>query len=161
MTLHFTALEMDLVEGFQNGAADANGQPPERHISDGSGLPCRHCLEDIERGEPYLIPALRPFPALQPYAELGPIFLHAHSCLRYAPQTGLPKLFASRKTALIKGYSQDNRVKYGTGRIVGTAHLLDNAGDIFQTPDVGYIHVRSAHNNCYTCRIDKAGHIRV
>ena len=110
MTPHCTTLETDLVEGFQNGVADATGQPPERHISDGSGL---------------------------------------------------PKLFASRKTALIKGYSQDNRIKYGTGRIVDTAHLLDNAGDIFQTPDVAYIHVRSAHNNCLTCRIDKTGQIQV
>ncbi len=155
MDIQFTALETNLVESFQRGGADANGQTPERRISDGSGLPCRHCLSEIEAGAPYLILALRPFPDLHPYAELGPIFLHAETCPRHRPDDGLPDVLANRDTALIKGYGTDNRIKYGTGRIVAAAEIAAGAADIFQAQDVAYIHVRSATNNCYTCRIDR------
>ena len=50
---------------------------PERQVSDGSAVPCRHCLSDVAAGEPFLILAHRPFPEAQPYAETGPIFLRA------------------------------------------------------------------------------------
>ncbi len=56
--------------------------PPERRTSNGVGVPCRHCLRNVEAGRDYLILAYRPFPALQPYAETGPIFLHAEPCER-------------------------------------------------------------------------------
>jgi hypothetical protein len=48
----FVSMPTDQVRAFQAGAPDANGQPPERHISDGDGLPCRHCQQDIGPGEP-------------------------------------------------------------------------------------------------------------
>jgi hypothetical protein len=62
---------------FQAGGLDAYGLKPERHRSDGNGIPCRHCLRNVEAGEDYLVLAYRPFPSLQPYAETGPIFLHS------------------------------------------------------------------------------------
>ena len=155
MNIQFTALDSDLVDKFRGGTADANGQVPEREISDGSGLPCRHCLKDIEAGAPYLVLALRPFPVLQPYAELGPIFLHAEQCERHLPQPGLPDVLAVRETALIKGYGKNDRIKYGTGRIIPTAEIPSAAVDLFEDGEVAYIHVHSAQNNCYTCRIDR------
>ena len=155
MTVQFSALDSDLVRRLQAGAVDANGQVPERRQSDGSGLPCRHCLQEIEAGDAYLILALRPFPDLHPYAELGPVFLHADACAAYHPDGTLPAVLENRKTALIKGYSDDNRIKYGTGQIVETGAIPAAAADIFKDPEIAYIHVRSAQNNCYTCRIDR------
>lgn len=38
------------VRACQSGGADANGQPVERHVSDGDGTPCRHCLQMIAKG---------------------------------------------------------------------------------------------------------------
>ena len=73
----FIALATETVRTLQAGAADANGQAPERQVSDGSAVPCRHCLSDVAAGEPFLILAHRPFPEAQPYAETGPIFLRA------------------------------------------------------------------------------------
>ena len=156
MDIQFTALETDLVETIRDGGADANGQVPERHVSDGSGLPCRHCLKEIEAGAPCPILAHRPFDDLHPYAELGPIFLHAETCPRHETDDGLPEVLINRHSALIKGYGTDNRIKYGTGKIVETQDIAANASEIFQASDVSYIHVRSAQNNCYTCRIDRA-----
>ena len=97
MTEHrFIALSTEAVRNLQAGAADANGQAPERDISDGSGLPRRHCLSDVAAGEPFLVLAHRPFPEAQPYAETGPIFLHAEPCERHGEGTEVPALFLSR-----------------------------------------------------------------
>lgn len=106
--IRFIAMPTADVRGFQAGASDAYGMAPERRISDGGGIPCRHCLDDVAEGEAYLILAHRPFPELQPYAETGPIFLHAA------------------------------------------------AAEILGRDDVAYVHVRSALNNCYTCRVERA-----
>jgi hypothetical protein len=152
----FKAMPTAEARHFQSGGADANGQTPERHVSDGDGVPCRHCLEDVAKGEGYLILAYRPFPGPQPYAETGPIFLHAEPCERAADAHHIPPPLARRKAHLIKGYGANDRIVYGTGQVVASADLEIAAADILARPDVAYVHVRSALNNCYTCRIDRA-----
>ena len=153
-TLRFIALPTDAVRALQAGALDANGQLPERRHSSGSGVPCRHCLSQVASGEPYLVLAYRPFPAPQPYAEIGPIFLHAAGCARYTPETSIPPMFLARETLLVRGYGADDRIVYGTGRIVPTTELAPAASALLQRPEVAYVHARSASNNCYQCRIE-------
>ena len=155
MSIRIVALETSLVEGLQNGGLDANGHKPERHISQGGMVPCRHCLSDIAAGEPYLILAHRPFPTAQPYAEQGPIFLHAESCRRHTDGGELPAMFLDRKHYLIRGYDADDRIVYGTGTIVAPTEMPRAAERMFGDDRVAYIHVRSASNNCYQARIDR------
>ena len=154
--LRFLAIPSETTSDFRAGSNDANGQPPERQISDGSGLPCRHCLTDIRRGEPFLILAYRPFPEPQPYAEVGPIFLHADACDRYVEEAEVPPMFLDMAQLLIRGYDNDDRIIYGTGQIVATANLSEATANLLERPQVAYIHVRSASNNCFQCRIERA-----
>jgi hypothetical protein len=153
--VRFTALPTGLVRAWRAGAPDANGMAPEHAVSDGGGNPCRHCLHDIAQGRAMLVLAHRPFPALQPYAETGPIFVCAGDCPRWHGE-GLPPIFAARPAVLIKGYGADDRIAYGTGRIVPGPELARAAAALFDDPRVVYVHARSATNNCYTCRIDPA-----
>ena len=154
-TIRFNAMPTELARAYQNGALDANGQLPERHISDGDGVPCRHCLQDVAAGEPYLILAYRPFPEVQPYAELGPIFLHAEACERYSESEQVPPVVVRSQRMLIRGYNAQNRIVYGTGQIVPVETIHNAAAALFERPEIAYIHVRSASNNCYSCRIDR------
>jgi hypothetical protein len=156
MSIRISALETALVRSLQNGGLDANGHRPERHVSPGGMMPCRHCLADIAEGEPYLILALRPFPKAQPYAEQGPIFLHAGPCERHPDSAAMPALFRERPAYLIRGYGADDRIVYGTGRMVAPAEMPRAAEAMFADARVAYIHVRSASNNCYQARIDRA-----
>lgn len=152
----FVSLPTDLARAYQDGGVDANGQAPEVHISDGDGVPCRHCQDDVAAGERYLILNHRPFPAPQPYAETGPIFLHADQCPRYPEVADLPPVFARRKLFLLKGYNEQDRIVYGTGQLVPPTEIASAAAAIFVRDDVAYIHARSATNNCFQCRIDRA-----
>jgi len=156
MLLRYVALPTDRVRALQAGAADDYGRVPERHISDGDGMPCRHCLKNIEAGKEYLILAYRPFPALQPYAETGPIFLHAEECER-APETDvMPAMFKATPDYILRGYSEDDRIVYGSGAVVPTHMICGRAYELLQRPEIAYVHMRSARNNCYQCRIERA-----
>ena len=73
-TLRFIAMSTSEARHFQSGGADAYDLKPERRVSDGDGVPCRHCLKDVAVGEDYLVLAYRPFQVLQPYAETGADF---------------------------------------------------------------------------------------
>lgn len=156
MTIRFQALPTNEVRALQNGAADAYGLSPERRISDGDGVPCRHCLGNVAKGEGYLVLAYRPFPDLQPYAETGPIFLHANECQRATETAALPELFTRTKDYILRGYSADNRIVYGTGAVTPTSEIAVRAAELLARTDVAYVHMRSAKNNCYQCRIEHA-----
>ncbi|MEO1107194.1 MAG: DUF1203 domain-containing protein [Pseudomonadota bacterium] len=149
-----TALPTDEVRTLQQGGPDAYGVTPEHAVSTGAGNPCRHCLQNIPEGAPMLVLAHRPFAATHPYAETGPIFLCAEPCERYEGDE-LPEILTSSPDYLIKGYGQDDRIVYGTGVITPTDQIGAKVKDIFDRPDVAYIHVRSARNNCYQARIDR------
>jgi hypothetical protein len=155
MPVTFEALPTEAVRALRNGGVDAYGRRPERKVSDGGGVPCRHCMRNVAAGEPYLVLAYRPFPELQPYAETGPIFLHADECERAEPGAGLPEILAS-PDYIVRGYGGDDRIVYGTGAVVPTADIADRAEALLARDDVAYVHVRSARNNCYQCRIDAA-----
>jgi Protein of unknown function (DUF1203) len=155
MPIRFVALDTDLVRGWQAGLPDANGQTPERAVSDGQGIPCRHTLAMVPKGEPFLILAHRPFPAPQPYAEVGPIFVHAEPRPQGGGSDRIPSFLDSPRY-IIRGYGADDRIIYGTGQIVQTPEIPAAAAAMFENGKVRYIHVRSASNNCYHCRIDRA-----
>lgn len=149
-----TALPTEIVRALQDGGPDAHGQTPERAVSDGGANPCRHCLKYIPAGAEMLILAHRPFPAAQPYAETGPIFLCADHCQRHQGED-LPEVLERAPDYLIKGYSADHRIVYGTGIVIPQAEMMARAKAIFADERVDYIHIRSSRNNCYQARIDR------
>lgn len=155
MTLKIIALDSERVKALRSGAADANGQPAERSVSDGDGNPCRHCLAEIEGGAPMLILAYRPFTTLQPYAELGPIFLCADECRRHAQHDGIPSLYRARKM-LMRGYDCNERILYGSGQVIDMRDVEAQAQRLFERSDLAFIHLRSPDNNCYHFRLERA-----
>ncbi|MHA1127595.1 MAG: DUF1203 domain-containing protein [Alphaproteobacteria bacterium] len=156
MSILFHALPTNAVRDLQNGQPDFYGQPAEVAISDGAGNPCRHCLSDTPKGARMLILAYRPFPADQPYAEVGPIFLCGDECERFEVSDTLPPILQTSPDYLIKGYSADDRIVYGTGIVIAPEKLITASEAIFTDASVSYIHVRSARNNCYQCKITRA-----
>jgi hypothetical protein len=154
----FAALPTEEVRALRAGGPDAYGHRPEVTVSNGPGNPCRHCLRFVPEGRPMLILAHRPFPWPQPYAETGPIFLCGDDCVRH--DAGRPAILDGTPDYLVKGYSEDHRIVYGTGRIVPTAEIEAYAETVLADQRVAYVHVRSARNNCYQMRIDRGPQAR-
>ncbi|RUS60076.1 DUF1203 domain-containing protein [Pseudorhodobacter sp. E13] len=153
MTLRFTPIPTKTVRAYQAGGPDANGQTPERQIAQGGSNPCRHCLKMIPDGAEMLVLAHRPFASVQPYAELGPIFLCADAC---EPGGGaeMPEILAS-PGYILRGYSAEERILYGTGGVVALADIPAVAAAKLSDPRVAFVHVGSASNNCYQLRVDR------
>ena len=155
MKMRFLPIPTQSAQAWRNGSADAYGLPPEhRAASTGSGTPCRHCLRQMPEGKPYLIVAHRPFEALNPYTETGPIFICAEECEAGGPE--FPSPFLQSAQYIVRGYSADERIIYGTGVVVPTTDIEARCRELLAQPEVAFIHIRSASNNCFHCRVERA-----
>lgn len=155
MPLNFEAIPTIDARNAQNGQPDANGQLPEHAISDGQGNPCRHCLTNIPKDAPMLILGYRPFPARQPYAELGPIFLCAGQCGRHKDSEFLPDIFKNTDNYLIRGYDAQDRIVYGSGQVTKTDLIQQAIKNGFTNSRIDYFHMRSASNNCFQAKVTR------
>ncbi|MDJ0630250.1 MAG: DUF1203 domain-containing protein [Rhodobacter sp.] len=155
MTLTFHPYDQTFVDDVRAGGPDAYGRPAEHAVSAGPGNPCRSCLRDIPEGVQMLILAARPFPEMQPYAETGPVFLCADACRPWA-DGGVPPILTTSPDYLLKGYSADHRIVYGTGQVVDRDRVAKYAAEVLSRGDVAYVDVRSARNNCFQTRITLA-----
>lgn len=154
LALRVRGLPSDEVERLRRGGPDANGQPPLRRAAEGWANPCRHCLGLILEGDEKLVLAYRPFAEVQPYAETGPIFLHAGACERYDRET-VPPWFDHLDPAIVRGYGPDHWIRYDTGTVVRGTELPAACEAILRDATVAYVHVRSKFN-CFQCRVDRA-----
>jgi hypothetical protein len=153
VSLRIEGIPTDEVERIRSGGPDANGQAALSRIAEGIANPCRHCLALIDEGEPKLVLSYRPFGQLQPYAESGPIFLHARDCERYESDE-LPAWFAFMDPAIVRGYDADDWIRYDTGDIVRGAEIGAACERILADPTVAYVHIRSKFN-CFQCRVER------
>jgi hypothetical protein len=108
----------------------------------------------IAEGEEKLVLSYRPFEHPQPYAETGPIFLHADDCPHYEANR-LPAWFTYLTPAIVRGYGYDDWIRYETGEVVAGGDLTAACHRILSSPDVAYVHIRSKFN-CFQCRVDRA-----
>lgn len=152
---HYTGMPQAQADAYRAGAPDAYDTAPEIQTSDGSA-PCRCCLNLIPERAEMLVLAYRPFEALHPYAETGPIFLCRQPC---APDldTERPGILVS-PDYLLKAYSSDERIIYGTGQITPLDDINAYADDLLARPDVAFVDLRSARNNCWQARLMRTAH---
>ena len=156
MSVRFIPIPCENVIGWQAEGVDSFSLPAKQKISDGDGVPCRHCLENIGKGDPNLVLAYRPFSGLHACAETGPIFVHAAACRRAESGDTLPAIFNSA-SYILRGYDNGEIIVYGTGGVVDRAQIIDRPETILANPAVAFIHARSAQNNCFNCRIERVG----
>lgn len=151
----FKGMPSDQAGHLRDGGNDAHGQTPQIAVSDGDGLPCRHCMQMIEKGAAYLIVSHKPFSTTQPYAEQGPIFLHAEFCAAYKDDGNLPSVFDS-PTFIIRGYDASERIISGTGSVVERRSVVSKSQQLLDNPQARFVHIRSASNNCWLGLIERA-----
>lgn len=153
--LKYIPIPTEHARRFQHGQVDSNGQVPER-LSQGGG-PCRHCLCPIQPHEEMLIIGYRPFPSPQPYAETGPIFLHAKECEPYTEIGVLPAMFGNAPDALmiVRGYNYNDRIEYGATAVITVNQLDKSCKDLLMNEEVAYLHIRFASTNCYQFRVER------
>lgn len=56
---------------------------------------------------------------------------------------------------IVRGYGTDDRIVYGSGGVVAREAFTARAAELLANPAIAYVHVRSARNNCYQCRVER------
>ncbi len=133
-------------------AAGAGASDHATMIADSAtGYPCRHCLRWAEPGERVILFPFASVPRGRPYAETGPVFVHAEPCERYANTKTYPPAFRMNRVLRVYDSSYDMIdavVVNGEGAEAVIEKLLEN-------PETEFIHVRSATRGCYTMGIER------
>jgi len=74
----------------------------------------------------------------------------------YGGGEAVPPILTTSKDYLLRGYGADDRIVYGSGVVTPVDELDVRAAELLERPEIAYVHVRSARNNCYQCRIERA-----
>jgi hypothetical protein len=152
--MHIVALPTEVVERWRTRRVDESGNTLIPIVADApAAFPCRHCLRDAEPGEPMLVASHSPFALPGPYKEVGPVFVHAEPCARFAGGGEVP-LQLRRRLLAVRGYDRAQRII--DAEVVEGAVVDGEVDRLLARDDVAYVHVRFARTGCFACRVDRA-----
>jgi hypothetical protein len=116
------------------------------------GEPLRCCLRDASEGEDIVLIGYRPNELGGPYAETGPVFVHAAPCAGYGEPTAYPAGFRDR-TQVFRSYGPDGRIV--DGEVVAGADADAAIERLLARPEVARIDSRNVTYGCYMFRIER------
>ena len=129
-------------------------------VDDEGGAPLRCCLRRSTPGEQVYLIAYRPFTAPGPYAEAGPVFVHASPCPGYREASAYPAGYRDWPTMVFRPYRHHaglncdaiayDAIQTGEGP---TAESLISS--IFADPTIKFIHTRNVHAGCFMFAITR------
>jgi hypothetical protein len=137
-------IRLTLADDFGNPLKVTQSQEP---------VPCRHCLQLTRPGEDVILFAYCPFETSGPYAEVGPVFIHARACTAYECPESLPADFSGRQR-LFRAYNKAGEIV--DARPAEPAKHMEVVQDLFADREVSYIHSRSPTYGCFTYRVQRA-----
>ena len=147
------ALPADELERIRERGVDDFGNALEPETVTGGGTPLRCCLRDAEPGERVVLIAYRPATIDGPYAEVGPVFVHAEACEGYADEGRYPEGFRSRNQ-LLRAY--DARGRQVENVVVDGGAAERSITGLLQRPGVAYLHSRNVLAGCYMFAVHPA-----
>jgi hypothetical protein len=115
--------------------------------------PCRVCLRIPREPEELILLSHRPLTDTGPYAEVGPIFVHAQPCAPYDTQSEFPADFAERRL-ILRAYDRDGRIADAVVAPPGTAP--ERAEELLARENVSEVHVRHESYTCFDFKIVRA-----
>jgi hypothetical protein len=149
------AVPGDELERIRANGVDDFGNPVEPvTVTTAGGTPLRCCLRDAEPGERVALIAYRPAAVGGPYAEVGPVFVHAEACPGYQDEDRYPEGFRGRNQ-LLRAY--DARGRQVENVVVDGAAAERAITGLLQRPEVAYLHSRNVLAGCYMFAVHPAG----
>lgn len=134
-------------------ARETHGNPVRYVLDADGGKPCRHCLQAGAAGDGMILASYSPFTKTGPYAEIGPIYIHAQACPSYAERDSFPADFAPKRFVLRKYDAEHNNLG---GELIGERSPESVIAQLFSDSKVAYLHARFFGAGCYAFRIDRA-----
>lgn len=154
-TFTITAIPSADLDRVRARGRDDFGNPVEVFVNqdDDGGTPLRCCLREAVPGEAVALIAYQPSHPGGPYAEVGPVFIHAEPCGGYAKANEYPQGFGGRRQ-LFRAYGSVGRQVHNV--IVEPADVESTIADLLARPDTEFIHSRNVLAGCFMFVISRA-----
>ena len=111
--------------------------------------PCRSCLRISKEPEDLILLSYQPLADTNPYAEVGPVFVHAHDCVPY-DSSAFPNDFLSREL-VVRAYDRAERIADAAIAAPGEAEAA--AARFLADENIAEVHVRHRSYTCYDFKI--------
>ena len=111
------------------------------------GNPLRCCMRESAPGERVLLIAFTPPGTRGPYAERGPVFIHAEPCGGYLTTDRYPPGLRHRQQ-VVRAYDRDGRIADGV-LVTDGQHAMNVIGELLARPGVALVHLRNVGYGCY------------
>lgn len=149
--LEFVAVPRADLDRIRCNGHDDFGHPSTT-LTAKAGQPLRCCLTLSTDGDQIALIAYRPSPLGGPYAEVGPVFIHATQCQGYTGD-GFPEDFRDRR-AVLRPYDVDGQMLDGLVAEPGTSE--GELKRLFADPVVALVHVRNVVAGCWNFSVRRA-----
>ncbi len=145
-TFRVEAIPADVLGRIRARGVDDLGNKVTEMIDEVGGSPLRCCLRDAAPGERIAAIGYDPFPWHGPYAEVGPVFIHADSCAGHQRGRGYPAGFR-RREQIFRAYGLDRTIVEAV--IVDGANAETALATMLERPEIDFVHSRNVAYGCY------------
>lgn len=148
----YTIHAIDQVTAKRLRVLDDAGRPPRVSVDTEGGAPLRCCLSFSAPGEEIALAAYEPLRGWAddtgadpgPYAERGPVFIHAGDCPGWDGSAPYPR--AARR--VFRAYDGQGNILGGRLAERGESHP-DVVAEMFADPAVALVHMRALEFGCF------------
>jgi Protein of unknown function (DUF1203) len=147
--LHVSAIQPKRLDRIRSDGHDESGHPLAPFTATG-GEPLRCCLSRAPADEPVMLISYSPFTERSPWAETGPVYVHAETCGGYQDADALP---ADLRTGprVLKTYDAHGGLDYADITVIGEGRDIEAPLlDLLSRPTVAAVHVRALAAQCFT-----------
>ena len=140
------------VRAVRTALRDEHGNALQVQVSDSDTAPCRSCLRATPRGTRLILFAHRPFAIDGPYAETGPVFVHADNCEPYRARDVFPPDFRARRL-VFRAYDARGAIHAAT--LADGVDAEQTLAQQFADPAVARVHVRNPAWGCFDFAVER------
>jgi len=150
--LRIVPLPTDIAEKARRTAESGAADHAVIKVDSPTGYPCRHCLRWAKPGEHVILFPYTSIPTGHPYAETGPIFVHARPCERYRATGEYPADF--RNGRVFRAYDSNyNMIDAEVANENDPEAVIEKQ---LQNSKTEFVDARSVTHGCFMFRILRA-----
>ncbi len=147
--LNVTAIDPDRLNTMRHNGHDEHGNAWAPYPALG-WEPLRCCLTVADVGSPIVLISYQPLPGPSPWAEVGPVYVHAEQCSGYATPDAVPPALAVGPR-LLRTYHSDGTLDYEHIRTVAAGDPVEPIlRELLDEPSVALVHLRAVESQCFT-----------
>jgi hypothetical protein len=149
------AIDPDRLAAIRAAGVDEHGNPFTGFAAEG-WEPLRCCLRIARTEEQIALMGYRRFETVSPWAEVGPVYVHAAPCEGYRADAGLPPELRTGPR-ILRGYTADSSLAYDhITHVPAGVDIETSLRELLAAPEVAEVHVRPLMTQCFLYAVQSA-----